>query len=134
MLQIKRRRFVSQIARVAWICLAAVAPTACGSETATGGTTDNFLPVFSNLWRNVALSTHFLVLASADDRKATGAFSGNETHPTFNVSVMSGTFTNSTSEVMVRRSGGNVMYTGKFVSRDTLRLTRTGETVVFARQ
>ena len=130
MRQISRRR----IAPLVWMCAFAVAPSACGSETGTGSTTDDFLPVFTNFWRNVAVSTHTLVLTSTDDRKATGAFSGEERHPTFNVSLMGGTFTNSTSEVTVRRNGGNVVYAGKFVSRDTLRLTRTGETVVFARQ
>lgn len=99
---------------------------------------DDFLPVFSNFWRDVKLPLHTLVLSSTDDRKAVGKFSGSETHPTLGSnSPMAGTFTNSTSTVTITRpaaGGGIATYAGKFLQKDTLRFTRNGDTLTFARQ
>ena len=113
---------------------------ACSGEKTTTSSlpVDDFLPVFSNLWRDVKLSQHTLVLTSTDDRKATGSFSGTESHPTLgSSSPMAGTFTNSTSAVTITRpaaGGGVATYAGKFLQKDTLRFIRSGDTLTFARQ
>jgi hypothetical protein len=105
----------------------------CGGDGGGGGTgpVDNYLPLVSNFWKNVAAPAHTLTLQSSNDLKATGSFTGTEAHPTFGSSQTSGSWTNSTFTMSIARSGGAVTYTGKFVSRDTLRLTRTGETLTF---
>jgi hypothetical protein len=108
----------------------------CGGESGGSGTgpVDNFLPLISNFYRNVSAQAHTLTLQSAQDGQATGSFVGIEAHPTLGVAnPVSGTFTNSTSTINIARTGGTVTYSGKFLSRDTLRLTRTGETLTFAK-
>lgn len=102
--------------------------TACDSTSP-----DDFLPVITNAWRNVTNAAHTFQLNSTDDGQASGAFTGTEDHPTLGESDISGTFTNSTCQFTIARPGGNVTYSGKFVHADTLRLTRSQETLVIAK-
>ena len=115
--------------------IAATLPIAAAPACDNGVTdVDDFLPTFSNTWHNVADETHTFALASADDGKATGSFSGEENHPDLEIpNPIGGTFTNSVCEFIIDRPGGNVTYAGKFLHADTLRLTRSGETLVIAR-
>jgi hypothetical protein len=103
----------------------------CGGESGSTAPVDNYLPVISNFWRNTAAPAHTLTLLSSDDLKATGRFTGTEAHPTLGSSLTSGSWTNSTFTLSVARTAGAVVYSGKFISRDTLRLTRAGETLTF---
>lgn len=109
-----------------------------GSDKMSPLPVDDFLPVFSNFWRDVKLSQHTLVLSSTADRKATGTFSGFESHPTLGSNnAISGSFTNSTSTMTITRPPiGSVpaRYAGKFLQKDTLRFMREGDTLTFARQ
>jgi hypothetical protein len=121
----------SQVPRRALVAALITAAFGCGGESATTAPVDNFLPVISNFWRNTKVAAHTLTLQSVDDRKPTGSFTGTEAHPTFGSSQASGTWTNSTFSITVLRSGGSVTYSGKFLSRDTLRLIRLADTLVF---
>jgi hypothetical protein len=123
----------TQIARRALFGgLMGVALLGCGGgETGTTAPVDKYLPVISNFWRNTKASTHTLTLLSTDDLKPTGAFTGTEAHPTFGSSAATGTWTNSTFTMTIARNGGAVTYSGKFISRDTLRLIRQADTLVF---
>lgn len=91
---------------------------------------DDFLPIFSNAWRDEADHNHFLQLNSVDDGKATGSFEGEESP---GGALIEGTFTHSVVQLTIKRTP-NLVYQGKFLAADTLRLTRTGETLVVARQ
>lgn len=102
-----------------------------GGESGATAPVDNFLPVISNFWRNTKLPAHTLTLQSVDDRKPTGTFTGTEAHPTLGSSTASGSWTNSTFSMSISRSGGSVTYNGKFISRDTMRLTRLADTLFF---
>ena len=95
---------------------------------------DDFLPTFSNQWINVASPTHIFQLNSTDDGEPSGTFDGTETHPGFGNSPIEGTFVNSVAVLTIKRVAGDLVYAGKFLAEDTLRLTRTGETIVIARQ
>jgi hypothetical protein len=105
----------------------------CGDDTTSP--TDDFLPIISNTWENTANQDHSFSLASGDDGEPSGTFTGIEDHPTLGEAEIEGTFQNSTvSQFLIRRSTGNVTYTGKFLAADTLRLTRDHETLLIARR
>lgn len=114
--------------------LIGTAVAACGSDGGTTAPVDNFLPVFTNFWRNTKVSGHTLTLQSSNDGRAVGTFSGTETLPPSGSSQASGSWTNATFSISIARTGGAVTYGGKFISRDTIRLTRSSDTLVFARQ
>ncbi len=103
----------------------------CGGEGGTTAPVDNYLPVISNFWRNTKNANYTLLLQSSDDRKPTGVFTGTETHPTFGSSATAGSWTNSTFVMTIARSGGAVTYTGKFISKDTIRIIRQADTLLF---
>jgi len=115
-------------------CLVSFALPACGGSESTGPGSDNYLPVISNFWRNVATPAHTLQLQSTDDNKATGTFTGTETLASA-ASAVTGSFTNSKASVVIRRTGGTVSYNGTFygAGKDSLRLTRGNETLIFRR-
>ena len=119
------------VVRMAVVLCLTVGMPACSEKITTP---DDFLPVFSNSWENVANQAHTFQLNSTDDGKATGAFDGNENHPTLGSSLIEGTFTNSVAQFTIKRNAGNLTYAGKFLHRDTLRLTRSGETLLLGRQ
>ena len=104
----------------------------CGSESATTAPVDNYLPVISNFWRDTKVSAHTLTLLSTDDLKPTGSFTGSEKRPnTPTDGTVSGSWTNSTFTMSISRSGVPETYSGKFISRDTLRLIRSADTPFF---
>lgn len=116
--------------------LAVVGLLGCPGEKVTAQV-DDFLPTFTNAWKNVANQNHTFQLNSTDDGKASGAFDGIETQPNQarTQSSIVGTFTHSVVQLTIQRVvGGNLVYAGKFLAEDTLRLTRTGETIIIARQ
>ena len=102
----------------------------CGSESGPSAP-DNYLPVISNFWRNVATPAHTLLMQSTDDRKPSGVFTGTETRPGSGSSPVSGSFSNSAATFVINRSSGAVTYTGKFFGGDSLRLTGSGESLTF---
>jgi hypothetical protein len=105
----------------------------CSDDVTTP--TDDFLPLISNTWENTANEDHTFSLASGDDGQPSGTFTGTETHPSLGESDIQGTFQNSVvSQFLIRRSTGDVTYTGKFLAPDTLRLTRDHETLLIARR
>lgn len=110
--------------------VAVLALPACSSGSGPTAP-DDYLPVISNIWRNSATATYTLLLASGDDRKASGAFTGTENHPTLGTSAVSGTFRNSQATFLIKRSGGDVTYAGTFYGADSLRLVRGSETLRF---
>ena len=101
------------------------------SDTPTGND-DDFLPIFSNTWHNVLDASHTFALASADDGQPSGTFSGTETRQGVESDIF-GTFEHSTCDFSIARASGTVTFSGKFLHADTLRLTRTGETLLIAR-
>lgn len=118
--------------RALFVGLIGVAGGGCGGGE--GGTTapvDNYLPVISNFWRNTKDPNYTLLLQSSDDRKPTGAFTGTETHPIFGRSAAGGSWTHSTFLLTISRSSGAVTYAGKFISRDTIRIIRQADTLMF---
>lgn len=124
--------------RIALLCsLVALTLPACGGSDSgsTGPGTDNYLPIISNFWKNIATpTTHTLVLQSADDGKASGTFTGKETLAT-KESDVTGSFTNSKASFVIKRADGTVTYSGTFygAGKDSLRLTLGNETLTFAR-
>ncbi len=116
------------------IAALAVLPACGGSDAGPTTPVDNYLPVISNLWRNIATPTHSLVLQSSDDNKASGSFTGTETHATFGTSAITGTFRNSAATFVIARAAGAVTYTGTFYGLDSLRLVRGSETLRFLKQ
>jgi len=117
-------------------CLVALALPACGGSDSgsTGPGADNYLPVISNFWQNVATAGYNLTLQSADDGKASGTFTGTERRAAVE-SVVTGSFTNSKASFVIRRTGGTVTYNGTFygAGKDSLRLTLGNETLIFRR-
>ena len=101
--------------------------------SATGGG-DDFLPTITNLWRDVADQDHTLDMASNDDGKATGSFSGTEERPGFVSSDVSGTWINSKVTLTISRPGGDLQFNGKFTADDTLHITGNGEDFVVAHE
>lgn len=112
--------------------IVAVGLLACGGDKITEA--DDFLPIFSNQWKDVANDLHFLQLNSTDDNEPIGAFDGTESRPGINDAPLAGTFTNSVLSMTITRQGGAVTFAGKFTHQDTLRLTRQGESFTVARQ
>ena len=110
-------------------------PACGGGDSIATGPSDNYLPFITDFWRNTLASTHTLVLQSSDDNKASGSFTGEETLPTLQKSRVTGTFTNSKATVIINRVGGVATYSGTFYgsAKDSLRLTRGSETLVFKR-
>jgi hypothetical protein len=103
--------------------------TACGGSDPAAP--DNYLPLISNFWRNVANPAHSLLLASTDDRKPAGVFTGKERLSPTDSSNVTGSFQNSKATVVISRSSGTVTYTGTFYGGDSLRLVRGNETLRF---
>jgi hypothetical protein len=119
--------------RLTLAVILAVAVTGCTSDT-TVPTVDDFLPTVSNLWKNAANQAHTFQLNSADDGEPTGVFDGTESHPTLGESDVEGTWTNSVAQLTIKRATGNLVYEGKFLAQDTLRLTLGQETILLGRQ
>ena len=113
---------------LAWLAL--------GSSTCTStmGSSDDFLPTITNFWIDVADQTHTLDMASNDDGKATGSFTGTEDNPAFGLSDVSGTWIHSKVTLTIKRPGGDLQFTGKFTAIDTLHITGNGEDFVVAHQ
>ena len=113
-----------------------VAGLALGSSTCTSatGSSDDFLPVITNLWRDVADQNHTLDMSSNDDGKATGSLIGTEENPAFGSSDVSGTWVHSKVTLTIKRPAGDLVFTGKFTADDTLHVTGNGEDFVVAHQ
>lgn len=110
-------------------------PACGGGDSIATGPSDNYLPTISNFWRNVATPAHTLTLQSASDNKPSGTFTGTEAHPTFGQSTLAGSFTNSRASMVISRAAGAATYSATFYgsAKDSLRLTRGNETLVFKR-
>ena len=117
------------IRRSVLAAFAALLLPACGSSDPAAP--DNYLPVISNFWRNVANPAHSLLLASTDNRKPAGVFTGRERLSQTDSSAVSGSFQNSKATVVISRSTGTVTYNGTFYGGDSLRLVRGNETLRF---
>jgi hypothetical protein len=114
--------------------LVIVACGACGGgESGSTAPVDNYLPVISNQWKNTRTPSHFLVLQTTRDRQPTGTFTGTETLPGFASSALTGSWTNSTFVMSITRTAGTASFNGKFLSADTMRLARAGDTLYFAK-
>jgi len=118
----------------AWVVAVAISVLACGDDPASPED-DDFLPTFTAFWVNTADEDHTFVFQSDDDGLATGSFTGTEDHPTEGNSPVEGTFQNSVATTfIISRASGVRTYTGKFLHADTLRIFRTGESILLARQ
>ena len=114
---------------VVLLCLAAFS---CGDDTTTEPA-DNFLPIFSNTWRNTADQSHTFAFVSADDGEPTGTVTGTEA---FNgeESDFEGTFQNSrVTNLTVHRPSGDKVFTGKFLHLDILLLISGTDSVLLYR-
>jgi hypothetical protein len=112
----------------AWLTLVT---SGCESGTTAN---DDFLPVITNFWRDVADQNHTLDMASNDDGNATGSITGTEEHPVFGTSAIAGTWVHSRVTFTITRPGGDVQFTGRFTAVDTLHVTGNGEDFIVATQ
>ena len=103
---------------------------ACSDSGPAGN--DDFLPIITNIWHNVADVSHEFSLNSPDDSTASGTFTGTEDHPSLGQSNLSGTFLHSEIEFTIARPAGALKYSGQFTHRDTMRLTSTAGALVLA--
>ena len=94
---------------------------------------DTFVPLVSAFWTNVQNNNHTFVLISDDDGEASGAFTGDENHPTLGQSQLDGTFQNSRVTFTVHRSAGDVVFSGRFVHADTMNLSSSAGALRLAR-
>jgi hypothetical protein len=108
-----------------------VAIASCSSTTAPS---DTFLPIFTNFWHDVQDNQHTFSLNSTDDSTASGTFDGEEDHPTLGTSQLDGTFNHSKVTMTIHRAAGNLVYTGRFIARDTMSLTSSAGALRIARQ
>ncbi len=108
---------------------------ACGSgeSGAPAPIVDNYLPLLSNGWRNTRTAAHVIVFQTTQNGQPTGNFTGTETHPTFGTNAIAGSWVNSIFTLTVARSTGGAAFSGKFLSRDTMRLVRAVDTLYFAK-
>jgi len=105
----------------------------CGDDTTTEPGDDDFLPIFSNTWRNTADQNHTFAFVSGDDGEPSGTMTGTETLDG-DESDFEGTFQNSrVTNLTVHRAAGDKVFTGRFLHLDILLLISGADSVLLYR-
>lgn len=109
-----------------------LASLSCGDDTTTNPD-DDFLPIFTNTWRDTRDLDHTFSFNSTDDGQPSGTVEGTETL-NFEESPMEGTFQNSVvTNLTIHRASGDKVYTGKFLHEDFLVLVSGTDSVLLFR-
>ena len=108
-----------------------VACLSCGDDTTSPE--EDFLPIFTNSWRNINDFDHTFNLVSQDDGQAQGLITGTE-NLNFEESDIDGTFDGlQVTSLTVHRASGDKVYTGRLVLPEVLQLKSGNETIVLFR-
>ncbi len=102
------------------LVVAAATLLCCRSEEPVGPQEQPYIPLITNLWRDVADENHTFSFNAQQESVQTGTFNGSETTSLGVVyDTLSGTFSNRSISFTVRRRGIDTTYAGRFVA-DTL--------------
>ena len=116
-----------------WISAIGFALLSGGCESATGGGGDDFIPVISNIWHNVANDQHFFNLEADPDSVAEGSFTGTEEEFNLGTNAITGTWVHSKVEFTIARPSGDVKYSGLFTAKDTMKVASAVDALVIAK-
>jgi hypothetical protein len=104
-----------------------------GACEAATGSSDDFIPVISNIWHNVANEEHRFDIATDEDSVAEGTFTGTEDDPVLGQSAITGSWIHSKVEFTIARAAGDVKYTGRFTAKDTMKVVSAVDALVIAK-
>jgi hypothetical protein len=108
-----------------------VACLSCGDDTTSPE--EDFLPIFTNSWRNINDFDHTFNLVSQDDGQAQGLITGTE-NLNFEESDIDGTFDGlQVTSLTIHRASGDKVFTGRLVLPEVLQLKSGNETIVLFR-
>ena len=110
-----------------------IALLAGACQAATGGNSDDFIPVISNIWHDVANEDHTFDIATDPDSVAEGTFTGTEDDPVLGQSAITGSWIHSKVEFTIARAAGDVKYTGRFTAKDTMKVASAVDALVIAK-
>jgi len=112
----------------------AVLLASCGGGGPAVTPTSDFIPDFTFTWQNTSDSTHRYFLLTESTNVQSGQFSaGSNENYQGNVNPLTGTFNAENLTMQVTRPSGVVTITGRFLDKDTIRLTWDSTTVTVAR-
>jgi hypothetical protein len=123
----RTRFFLGELTAIGFALIAG----AC--ESAMGGSNDDFIPVISNIWHNVANDQHFFNLETAEDSVAEGSFTGTEEDAVLGTNAITGTWVHSKVEFTIARPSGDIKYSGRFTAKDTMKVASAVDALVIAK-
>jgi|SRR4029453_8684861 hypothetical protein len=123
----RSRFFLGELTAIGFAIIAG----AC--QAATGGNSDDFIPVISNIWHDVANEDHTFDIATDPDSVAEGTFTGTEDDPVLGQSAITGSWVHSKVEFTIARAAGDVKYSGRFTAKDTMKVASAVDALVIAK-
>lgn len=123
---------------IPWLLVALLALLLAGCDSGAGGVTGpsglGFLFDVSNIWFVETEPAHeFNLVPTSPASETMGTFDGDETLPSGEDSILSGSFSGSSITFTVQRAAGNVTFSGTIVSQNRLEVAGGGTSLVIIR-